>query len=359
LLFCITQIICLRISHICDDGKLLVEYKRQWARNGGIIKAPDDKDLVFFLGHSKILSALIPELFDRENAYGTCSYNLALPGLPLAPHYFMLKDYLEKNKPPKYVILLLNPGITGRDNTIFSYFAIMGARPFEVLQYALIRKDDIVLNYLVPSRVHWGFIRKYFVGKIIRLMPKAIKNLHKYAYSLQRRTDTQDRETIENLYKLEYIIPAEYAQQRKEFTRQHRGYSNNDEVFKAMGITIRKNALSEEGAFARRKSRGEEKETDDPFVVKFFELAKKHNIKVILISPYEIKPREGTGGSTGYHIPEIWENLRNKYGNIYFSKDAYKPKFYEPQLFRDDLHLTARGKKVYAGNRPGIQGNRQ
>jgi len=101
LLFLIAQIICLEVSDLSDDGKLLVKFKRQWVRSASIIKAPDDKDLVFFLGHSKILSTIIPELFDRENAYSTYSYNLALPGLPLAPHYFMLKDYLEKNKPPQ------------------------------------------------------------------------------------------------------------------------------------------------------------------------------------------------------------------------------------------------------------------
>ena len=205
-----------------------------------------------------------------------------------------------------------------------------------------------MLNYLLPSRAHWVFVRKYLVGKIIRLMPKAIRDLHEYAYFVQRKAGGRDPETIENLYKLEYIIPEKYAQQRKEFTGQQRGYCNNDEVFQAMGLTIRNSAVSAEkapaaGAIPKREGR----QPDDPFTREFFELTEKYNIKVILILPYEIKPEEQEGVGTETRIPRAWEALQGEYENIYFSKDAYQPKYYEPELFRDELHLTPQGARRY------------
>ena len=114
-----------------------------------------------------------------------------------------------------------------------------------------------------------------------------------------------------------------------------------------MGLTIRNSVLSAEKALPGKEIPEEGREPCDPFAQEFFELAEKHNIKVILIPPYEIKPRERKDSIAGYRIPQAWEALQGKYENIYFSKDAYKPKYYEPGLFRDDLHLTPQGARRY------------
>ncbi|MEI7483055.1 MAG: hypothetical protein WCK75_12015, partial [Elusimicrobiota bacterium] len=145
------QFICLLIADIAKDrAKQVIQYKRQWV-SGAQIKGVKGKDLVFFFGGSEITSGVIPEIFDEGNRGATYSYNLALPASPLAPHYFLLRDYLQRNEPPRYIIMLLTPGRF--DTHYFSVCSIQGAGLYEVLVYAFLRNDpDIVLNYLLPSK---------------------------------------------------------------------------------------------------------------------------------------------------------------------------------------------------------------
>ena len=95
-----------RIADVTEDGtKQVVRCKRQWARGDWIVKEAAGRDIVLFLGNSKVSAGIVPELFDRVNGGRLISFNMALPALPLGPHYFLLKEYLRHNPAPKYIVM--------------------------------------------------------------------------------------------------------------------------------------------------------------------------------------------------------------------------------------------------------------
>ena len=152
----LTQLLFIQVANITKEGsKQVVQYKRQWARDNDFIKRVQDKDLVFFLGNSIVAAGIIPEIFDEINDHTTYSYNLALPALPLAPHYFLLKDYLKKHKPPQYIVMTLSQG--GFNRGISPYYFIQGAGLCEILQAAFIYHDaSALVNYFFPYKCYYN-----------------------------------------------------------------------------------------------------------------------------------------------------------------------------------------------------------
>jgi len=104
----------------CKDGaSVICEKKRKFVRDGGV-RYKNGKVNVVFMGHSKILAGIIPRYFDTLTNNKAYSFNLSLPGLPIAPHYFVLKDYLEKTPPPEYIVLHLSVN-TGKSDFFDKY----------------------------------------------------------------------------------------------------------------------------------------------------------------------------------------------------------------------------------------------
>jgi len=209
------------------------------------------------------------------------SFNLALPATPLAPHYFMLKDYLKNNLPPKYIILKFTPG--GFNSQLFPYYAVINAGFSEVLQYSFLRKDaDVLVNYMLPWRFYWPEIKRYIISKGIALLPARFRKMIKEHYASPQFFD------------LRYVNVEASARAREELLRLNRGYYYIAEQAIVNGVmpdNVVKNQKEDLDRGISRHRIAEQTslaQIQDPFVDKFFNLCGAKGIKVILISDYSM-----------------------------------------------------------------------
>ena len=170
----------LKAGKIYKDGAAQVcETKRQMIRSGAIHYEPN-KDNVLFLGTSRILAGIAPAYFDELNGGpGHTDITWRCPDCPISsPAYFVLRDYLEKNPPPQYVVMQLYINRC-RSCTLYNYYAVQGlTKPVEI--FSLVKRlanKAIIFNYIFPFRMYKFHSARYLFDSIF--MPARIRSLHK------------------------------------------------------------------------------------------------------------------------------------------------------------------------------------
>ena len=206
-----------------DKTKQVVAFKRDWVRSVGFLRDSSGKDSVFFIGTSKITAGIIPEEFDNRLNGRVYSYNLALPALPLAPHFFMLEDYLKRNKPPKYIILQLETD--GFRHYLFAAYSIMGAGLNEVLRYSYLAGNaEIIWSHIYPLGSFWPNIKKSCLIQALSFLPSGFREAHKTAFLREASLSETYKHDWEYIYQSEYAAPEKAARELRENLIKSRGY---------------------------------------------------------------------------------------------------------------------------------------
>ncbi len=340
LLLAATGFLSFRIADVAQEGtKQAVRCKREWARQKNAFLPPADRDTVLFFGNSTMGAGIIPELFDAENNNTTYAVNFSLPALPLAPHYFLLKDFLKNHPPPRYIIMTLSP--EGFSSELFPYYAVLNASLPEIAQYALLRKNaDIIVNFILPWKLYWPEVKRYAIGKMIMAMPQGWKEAIRKKYADRGAGDETYRHGWEKLFDLRYIAVERSAREREKILKDGRGYYFIAEQSIMGGAMPADYAATEANGQEEQKilppeAAFKESEMHDPFISRFFDLARSRNITVIRKSP-------APAGSPG-----LWKFLKSKYPNIYFSPDHRTPRLYAPRYFSDPVHVNQAGAERF------------
>ncbi len=352
-LFLLTQWISLAISDITQEGsKQVVKEKRRWARTKGkFINTAEKLDIVVF-GNSATAAGFIPEVFDEQNDGKTQSTNLALVGLQLAPHYFLLKDFLKYNDPPDWILLQYSTG--GFEIESFPSFCVQAASPFEVVQYAWLRKNiDVILNYLIPSRLHWPEVLRYFTGKILLACPAKIKKLHKSIYLNQPDANQIYGRSRENFYESQFLDPERYHQAILRNLAKNRGYYYIAEQAAAAGVISTEYLQSKDQSAGQEFAPNEELQPisakPPAYVKEFFELAQKHHIQIMLIPTYELDRTEQQASHFRPRTQVIKDlkKLQRIYPQLSLAMEERGTILMDYRYFADPGHLNPRGAQLY------------
>lgn len=346
ILFAAASFLSLKIADVYQDSaRHVVNVKRAWAKDPHFIQPEEGRDLVFFMGDSKIAAGLLPEEFDRAANGRTKSYNTSLPGLPLAPHYFWLKDYLENHKKeayPDYIVLRLKPA--GWDFFHFLNYAIQGAGASEVFQYYFLTgNEEILINYFVPLRFNWPLIRRFIIGQGYRFSPESIKVKIKQKYRERQKGRETYAHDWEYFFETQFVRPFDRWKERKAVLEETRGRYGFREARSKTG------SLPKTFRFVKKGEWGEAAAIEgvkDPFVEKFFELTRKSGIRVILINDYIMPSQEKTEQTE--KVPEFWKDLARHYEHVTIMPGAEKAQVYPNSLFSDPLHLTKEGAEQFS-----------
>lgn len=366
ILLILAQWVCLGVSDITQDGsKQVVKQKRLWARTPGFFHKNEGVEQVLVFGNSKIGAGFYPDVFDALNDRTTVSYNLALIALQLAPHYFLLKDFIKyQGVAPDWI--LLQYATDGFDVESFPSYAVQGANFWEVFIYAWHRKNaDIVMNYLIPSRLHWPEVSRYFTGVVLKLLPTKIQEKNRKLYVDAPNANAIYGHNRQHFYESQYEKPHYYRQQLLHNLEKERGYYFIAEQ-SAVGGVVSKEYLERVGAWkvgAHEETDGavidkinhtlkigEEKLADnavihDPFVKKFFDLTKQYGIKVMIISDYTMSEtgKESLRVDSEVRISPQIKYLQGIYANIYVPKQHFGSLEFGLEYFSDPGHVNKRG----------------
>lgn len=332
-----------RIADVAEDGtKQVVRCKRQWAQGDWIAKEAGGRDIVLFLGNSKVSAGIVPELFDRANGGKVISFNMALPALPLGPHYFLLKEYLRHNPAPKYIVMTLSPG--GLKHELMPYYAPINAGLDEVVAYSFLRKDvDILINRLFPLRFYWPEIRRYFTGKTLAFISQKVSERERREYAGGSGKKETFRHDWDRLFHLKYLDFEKTAHHREELLKSNRGYYFIVEQAVVGGalpddFEVQRAPPREAAGAPAVQGGGEE---NDPFVARFFDLAASKNIQVILVADYVLSAADRGPGV----LPDEWRQARTRYPNVTFARFA--PHYFPPRFFSDPGHVNPMGAVRY------------
>ena len=365
-LFAGSQFIFLSTSNIAQTAsKQIVQEKRNWAKKKGIITAAPNKDLIFFFGNSRMSAGIIPDIFDASNNNASTSYNLSLIGLQLPVHYFLLKDYLRHNVPPKYI--LLNPLSKGYDIESFPSYAVQGAGLEEIIPYAFYRKNmDIFFNFILPARLHWPETVRYFTGKILTLMPPGIRELHKKLYLERFGNKEIWGHNRPYFYESQFLRPEELHKNRIELLKKQRGYyyaieestiggQVTEQFLTNVGIELldcpaRLNEQNNNEQNEKTPSKEDFDALIDPLTRKFFRLTQEKGITVVLLPTYYMGRYPlgciATTGTPPRQPSPLYKYLQATYNNIYVLPDSGEIE-YPFTLFSDPSHLNPEGAKMY------------
>ena len=323
-----------------DPGRQIVIMKKQWAREGNFINILPDKENIFFMGDSKVMAGIIPKLFDKENQDRTHSYNISLPGLPLAPHYFWLRNYLARGgKAPDYILINLKKA--GWNFFNFAGYSILRADPDEALQYYWAsRNEDILINYFIPLRYNWPLAKRYLIGRLYQIAPPSLQAKFIEAYCVKqigRETYPHDWRLF---FEMMFVHPGERVREREKFVEDQRGYYQFREAQAKGGI------LPDNYIYEKKGDWGEgNDELNDPFVEKFFRLTQKHGIRVILFNTYLLESQKEDRQGVG--IPALWQEAIRKYPHVAYSEKGKDFQIYPNRYFSDPLHLTREGAEIF------------
>lgn len=290
-----------------DGAALVCEAKREIARNGRWKQTPD-RTGVLFMGDSKIMAGLIPSVFDAAAGGGVRSHNMALPALPIGPHYFELRDYIASSGPPDWIILSLlldNSAAPG----LFDRYALQGARlnP-DILSYAANRKSkNFLLNYLVPTRMYLAPSLKFAAASV-------------FGRDGLRDTRAKNRAAVDRMIR-------------------NRGYYYISEQALYPGGRL----PDDYGADTPPATPDDYDPRFDPYVKMFIRFACANGINVLLIeSP--VREREIVPPQTP---PRRFTDLAHKWSNVRFARNGWKPKEYPNAMFSDPAHLNPEGAARY------------
>jgi hypothetical protein len=293
-----------------DGAALVCQTKREMVRDG-TVHYKKNKVNVLFLGTSRILAGIAPVLFDELSGKQTFSYNLALPALPISSSYFLLRDWLEKNPAPQYIVMEL---YTNRCHkcALFNYYANQGLVRWDEMLSLFFNSPSktIVLDFIFPFRMYKFFTIRYLYHRIFQ--PSRLRQVQDYNRAILDRV------------------------------REERGYYFIEEQAVSSDNRLPANFMEEEQANHLTKKM----EFDpfmDPYVERFFDLTAEKGIKVLLIQPayrkhqllqYEKKPQQ-------------WEAILRRYSHVYISHRGWELTFYENQLFSDKTHLNRDGSRQF------------
>lgn len=302
-----------RAGKIYKDGAAQVcETKRNMIRSGAV-HYEKDKVNVLFLGTSRILAGIAPIYFDELNGGKTFSYNLALPGLPISSAYFVLRDYLERNPTPQYVVMQLYINMC-RSCNLYNYYVVQGlVKPSEI--FSLFKNMDnkaIIFNYIFPFRMYKFHTARYFFDSIF--MPGRIRSIRKKNNAiLNRMIENRGYYFIEEQAMANNILPDDFAEEGRGGESINKASSYNPFV--------------------------------DPYVKMFFDLARDHGVKVLLIEP----PYRERQFLQNEEMPLQYEMVLAEYNNVAVAKEGWKLKLYENHFFSDPTHLNKEGAQRYTG----------
>ena len=305
-----------------SGAEIICEEKRKAVRSGKLGNRLGRKN-VLFMGHSKILSGIIPEYFDSLLDHKVYSLNLSLPALPIGPHYFELLDYLKCNPSPEYIVLHLTKSSKKAHPIfvmLFGSLAVQGIKfPEELISYWIHRDDkQVVYNFFYPRRIYRRYIGVCTYNLIFN-----------YA-EIRNRKENNDKIIDQLIKDRGYYFIKEQA-----LFSDHKLPPNF------------KNTVSENAARIISSKTQLQKKIDylqdDPYVKKFFDLALLNNIKVLLIVEYY---REGTFLQLE-RMPNLYQAVLDNYQNVFIAEDGWKIKFYKNSFFSDPTHTNYEGAKLY------------
>jgi hypothetical protein len=310
--------LALKAGRIYKDGAALIcEAKREQVRSGEVRYQPGKLN-VLFMGNSRILAGVVPPRFDELAAGRTSTWNLALPASPIAMHYFVLRDYLERNPPPEHIVLALSVNygqLTGwyDQRGRFPYYAAQGLAPGEAASFFVHRPDkSVVQNYLFPVRLYGDQLQRYLREWL--LAPQTIGELK------QRNTQQISQVLADRGY---YYI-----------REQARFDGRLPDDFSAGRPPAR---------FAREANRREVELARDPYVKMFFDLALERGIKVLMVEP----PVRAVLDERRKSCPSHYRQLLSRYSNVAMSPEGWRQKLYPNRYFADTIHLNPDGAEAY------------
>jgi len=322
-------------SQVSQDGaRQVVNIKREWAKSR-FAERNAERKVVLFMGDSKIAAGLIPKVFDAASGGKTRSYNMALPGLPLAPHYFLLADYLKHNPPPDWIVLRLKKG--GWNFFHFSEYAIQGASLSEVWQYRKITgNQDLLTSYFLRLRLNWPFVKRFFIGKIYSFLPARFQQQVKDAY----KTKQEDREHYEHdweyFFENQFVHPEARSAERRRFVTEERGYYDFRENAAIGGALPDDYVYSKKGDWGQSDEKGA-----DPFVDQFFDLTQSRGIRVLLINDYILSTEKIED------MPGYWRDIADRYDHVVLPDATLRPQVFASALFSDPLHTSRKGSELF------------
>jgi hypothetical protein len=305
-----------------SGAEIICEEKREAVRSGKLGYRLE-KINVLFMGHSKILSGIIPEYFDSLMDHKVYSLNLSLPALPIGPHYFELLDYLKCNPNPEYIVLHLTKS-SKKPHPIFAMLfgslAVQGIKfPEELISYWINREDkQVVYNFFYPRRIYRRYIGICTYNLIF------------------------DYTQIHNKKESNIKIIDQMIKDRGYYFIKEQALFSDHKLPKNFKSTLTENP-GNVITFKRQLQEKIDYLNDDPYVKKFFDLVLLNNIKVLLIVQYY---REGTFVQL-QEMPKLYQAVLDHYQNVFIAEDGWKLKFYSNAFFSDPAHTNYEGAKLY------------
>lgn len=299
----------IEVSKIYKDGaSIICEQKREMVRKR-VLAPKKGGENVLVMGNSSILAAFVPAVFDSLLQYHYYSINLGLPAAPLVMNYFTLQDYLNNNDAPDYILLNLNI-YNEKWYGGFPKYGLQGVSSLaEIYSYYTNLSDKkIVRNFFFPCNIYLKPIVKYCYNSIF--------NRNDFLATRQK-----NRTIIEKM-------------------GNNRGY-----------YFIREQALFPDEKLPDNFHEGLHPELEmvigdpfqDPYVQKFFDLAKEQKIKVLLIhSPFRFGRLKQFSS-----LPDYYEAVLAKYDNVFVAKNGWKFKYYQNSFFSDQVHMNFEGAVKY------------
>jgi hypothetical protein len=287
-----------------DGASIICETKRQSVRDGrlgGKQGAPN----VVILGDSRVLAGVIPEVFDNAVGRAMHSTNLALPALPIGPDLYVLRDYVERNGAPAFVVLRLRSAVEG--SVFFDLYANQGSTLPEVLSYAFERRETSILLYRFnPIAMYDSQFRSWLGDALLR--PGAVD-------ALRASNETRVSQMLLD-----------------------RGYYN-----------IREQQLFPGGRLPDDYDTGPAPaETpfdleDDPYVPAFFEYTRKLGIRVLLVEV----PSRKLPVAERTEMPAYYHAALERYPNVHMAREGWRQKKYPNRLFSDVTHMNPEGARIF------------
>lgn len=296
----------IKAGDIYKDGAALVcETKREMVRSGEIYYQ-EGKINILFLGTSRILAGIIPGHFDRLSGGRTSSYNLALPALPIGSAYYIIKDYLDRNPPPQYVVMQLFINRC-RSCTLFNYYASQGYNGIgEMVDLVWnLKNKSIIINGLFPFKMYRFFSIRYGIDSIFK--PRRIADIRMH-----------NRKILERM-------------------KADRGFYFIEEQ------AVEGNRLQGTGGKAPSREAGTFDPFFDPYTRKFFQLTGEQGIKVLLIQPVFRRNQYKQYREPPAHFTAVLE----QYPHVHMAPQGWKLKMYDLRLFGDKTHLNPDGAEHY------------
>lgn len=296
----------IKAGSIYKDGAALVcESKREMVRSGEICYQ-EGKVNVLFLGTSRILAGIIPGRFDRLSGGKTYSYNLALPALPIGSAYFILKDYLERNPPPQYVVMQLFVNRC-RSCDLFNYYASQGYNGIGEMAdlFWNVENKSIIINGIFPFKMYRFFAVQYIFDSLFR------------------------RGRIVDILSNNRII--------LERMKEDRGFYFIEEQ------AVEGNRLEGTAGGTPRRTAGSYDPFTDPYTRKFFDLTGENGVKVLLIQPvFRNKQYKQLT-----EMPMQFASVMARYPHVHTAPKGWILKMYQRRFFADKTHLNPDGAERY------------